>query len=350
MATAKWDGKRWRLRISINGKVRSFSSTTPGRRGREDVERRARESGRLSELCTFGTAWRRYLEEVKALTGPENYVNAESIGRNYLLPSLEDRKLAALTLQDFQTILFRARKKDGSELSKKTLSNIRGVIVNFSKYCEGAQIMQLPLSLLKVPKNAPKVGKEILQPEQARRLMTDFNDEWYINLWRWMMCTGMRPGEALGLKWSDIKDNTVTIRRAMNYRGRETEGKNENARRTIFLNSILNGILDDQKNRTWRLNSEYVFCNHAGKVSLQTVTKNSWCRISREMGSKTSPYCLRHTFISFMSQTLPEQALKDWVGHSVRMDTYGVYRHAVNGEAERTAQMANIALVEHFRK
>lgn len=348
MATAKWDGKRWRLRVSINGSVRSFSSTIPGRRGREDVERRARESGRLTELVSFGTAWNRYLEEVEALTGPENYTNTESIGRNYLLPELRDRKLSSLTLQDFQTILFRARKKDGSELSKKTLSNIRCVIVNFSKYCQGAKIMDLPLSLLRVPKNAPKVGKEILQPDQARRLMHDFEDEWYINLWRWLLCTGMRPGEALGLKWSDIENGIVTIRRAQNYRGRETAGKNDNARRSFMLNSILDGILADQNRKTWRLNSEYVFCNHAGKVSLQTVTKNSWCRISREMGSKTSPYGLRHTFISFMSQALPEQALKDWVGHSVRMDTYGTYRHAVNGEAERTAQMANIALVEKF--
>ena len=218
--------------------------------------------------------------------------------------------------------------------------------MNFSKYCQGAKIMDLPLSLLRVPKNAPKVGKEILQPDQARRLMHDFEDEWYINLWRWLLCTGMRPGEALGLKWSDIENGIVTIRRAQNYRGRETEGKNDNARRSFMLNSILDGILADQNRKTWRLNSEYVFCNHAGKVSLQTVTKNSWCRISREMGSKTSPYGLRHTFISFMSQALPEQALKDWVGHSVRMDTYGTYRHAVNGEAERTAQMANIALVE----
>lgn len=350
MATAKWDGKRWRLRISINGKVRSFSSTTPGRKGREDVERRARNSGRLTDIVSFETAWNRYLEEVKALTGPENYTNTESIGRNYLLPELGDRKLSELTLHDFQSLIYTARKKDGSELSKKTLSNIRGVIVNFSKYCEAAQIMQLPLSLLKVPKNAPKVGKEILQPEQARRLMNDFDDEWYINLWRWLLCTGMRPGEALGLKWTDIENGIVTIRRAQNYRGRETEGKNDNARRSFVLNSILDGILADQHAKTWRLHSEYIFCNHAGKVSLQTVTKNSWCRISREMGSKTSPYGLRHTFISFMSQTLPEQALKDWVGHSVRMDTYGVYRHAVNGEAERTAQMANIALVEHFRK
>lgn len=346
MATAKWDGRRWRIRISINGKVRSFSSSVPGRRGREEVERRARDSGRLSELVSFGTAWTRYLEEVKALTGPENYTNTESIGRNYLLPDLGERKLADLTLQDFQTIIFRAKKRNGEDLSKKTLSNIRGVMVNFSKFCEGAQIMNLPLSLLRVPKNAPKLGKEILQPEQARRLMHDFDEDWYINLWRWLLCTGMRPGEALGLKWSDIENGIVTIRRAQNYRGRETEGKNDNARRSFMLNSILDGILADQHDRTWRLHSEYIFCNHAGKVSLQTVTKNSWARISREMGSKTSPYGLRHTFISFMSQALPEQALKDWVGHSTRMDTYGVYKHAVNGEKERTAQMANIALLE----
>ena len=132
MATAKWDGKRWRIRISINGKVRSFSSTTPGRRGREDVERRARNSGRLTDIVSFETAWNRYLEEVKALTGPENYTNTESIGRNYLLPELGDRKLSELTLHDFQSLIYTARKKDGSELSKKTLSNIRGVIVNFS--------------------------------------------------------------------------------------------------------------------------------------------------------------------------------------------------------------------------
>ena len=74
---------------------------------------------------------------MKALTGPENYTNTESIGRNYLLPVLEDRKLSELTLHDFQSLIYTARKKDGSELSKKTLSNIRGVIVNFSKYCEG---------------------------------------------------------------------------------------------------------------------------------------------------------------------------------------------------------------------
>lgn len=313
------------------------------------MEAKAQKGCRLTEIVNFSTAWERFLEQIGHLTGPDNYINVESIGRNYFLPELRDTKLSSLTFHDFQSLLFNLKKKNGDPLSKKTLSNIRGVLVSFSKFCEGAGIMDLKLNLLKIPKNAPRVGKEILQPDQARRLMTEFEDEWYIHLWRWLMCTGMRPGEALGLRWSDIHDGFVTISRAVNYRGRITKGKNDNAKRTFMLNSILSQILTDQKNRTWRLNSEYIFCNHIGKISQQTVTKNSWDRISRSLGSNTSPYGLRHTFISFMAQSLPEQALKDLVGHSTRMDTYGVYRHAVNGEAERTAEMSNIALVEKLK-
>lgn len=349
MAHAKWDGKRWRLRVSYNGRVRSFSSSTPGRRGRQEVEKKAERAGRLSELSTFGTAWEKYLEEVRHLTGAEHYTNTESIGRNYLLPHLQDQKLIDLRLNDYQEILWTVTKQNGEPLSKKSLINIRGVLVNFSRFCVRSGLMSDHLSELRVPKSATKVGKEILQPKDARRIMTEFEDEWYIYLWRFMLCTGMRPGEALGLKWSDIHDGLITIQRSQNYRGRMTEGKNENAHRTFALNSMLVDILNDQKARTWRLNSDFIFCNHAGKVSLQTVTSKSWYRISREMGVKTSPYSLRHTFISFMAQALPEAALKSLVGHSVNMDTYGVYGHAVNGEAEQTAEKVGITLVEKLK-
>ena len=349
MATAKWDGKRWRLRVSIDGKVRSYSSTTPGRKGKAEVEEKAYKQRRLTEVVKFSLAWERYLEEVRHLTGPEHYKNTESIGRNYLLPLLGDKKLTTLRLNDYQQVMWSVTKKDGSPLSKKSLSNIRGTLVNFSKFCERSGLMEKSLNELRLPKDAPKIGKEILQPDDARRLMTEFEDEWYIYMWRWLLCTGTRPGEALGLKWSDLHDGQVTITRAVNYRGRITEGKNENARRTFFLNEILNKILADQKDRTWRLNSEYIFCNHAGKHSLQTVTSNSWYRIARQMGSKTSPYCLRHTFISYMAQALPEHLLKALVGHSIKMDTYGVYGHAVNGEGQYAADQVNITLVEKMK-
>lgn len=319
---------------------------TPGRKGKAEVEERAYKERNLTEYVKFSLAWERYLEEVKHLTGPDNYKNTESIGRNYILPLLGERKIHNLRLNDYQEVLWKATKRDGSPLSKKSLANIRATLVNFSKFCEHSGLMDKSLADLRLPKDAPKIGKEILQPDQAKRLMNDFEDEWYIFMWRWLLCTGMRPGEALGLRWSDIHDDMVTISQSVNYRGRITEGKNDNARRTFYLNDILKKILSDQKSRTWRLNSEYIFCNHAGHFAYQNSTSKSWYRIARQMGSKTSPYCLRHTFISFMAQALPEQALKALVGHSVSMDTYRVYGHAVNGDAEKTAQAVNITLVE----
>ena len=127
-----------------------------------------------------------------------------------------------------------------------------------------------------------------------------------------------------------------------------TEGKNRNARRCFALNSVLEGILNDQKNRTWRLNSEFVFCNHAGKVARQTDAIHSWNRIASTLGTLASPYSLRHTYISYMASAMPEDVIKRLVGHSASMDTYGVYGHAVNGQDEKDAELSNIILIKHI--
>jgi len=304
----------------------------------------ARRDERFSEHVSFAVAWERYIRDMSAFTSPEHVLNSESIAKNYF-QEIFDRKLTDLRFLDFQDVILKARKKDGSELSKKTLQNIRTVLVNFARFCKRNELMNETLSELRVPKTAPKKGKEILQPDQVKQLLNCFEDEWYINLWRWLVCTGLRPGEGLALRWSDIEGDRVTIRQSMNYRGRMTEGKNRNAQRTFYLNSVLLDILRDQKDRTWRLNSDYIFCNHAGQCAKQTDTIHSWYRISREMGSNTSPYSLRHTFVSLMAQTLPEASLKEWVGHSASMDTYGVYKHAVNGEGRKTSDSVGISLI-----
>ena len=348
MAEAKWDGSRWRLRITENGKTRSFSSTTPGRKGKAEVEEKARKYGRLTSLATFGDAWERYLEELGFVSGPEHVQNTESIGRLYLLPALEREKVVELRPYDYEHIIFHLKKRDGSPMAKKSLQNIRATIINFNKFCVRAGLLETPVSEIRIPKDAPKVGKVILQPDQAKRLFHEFEDEWYINLWRWMLATGCRPGEAFGLKWADIRDGLVHIERAYNYRGRMTEGKNSNARRCFRLNDTLKQLLNNQHDRTWRLNSEFVFCNHAGKVARQTDAIHSWNRIASTLGTLASPYSLRHTYVSYMASAMPEDVIKRLVGHSASMDTYGVYGHAVNGQDEKDAELSNIILIKHI--
>lgn len=53
--------------------------------------------------------------------------------------------------------------------------------------------------------------------------------------------------------------------------------------------------------------------------------------------TKTSAYELRHTFVSVI-KTLPAGEVKQLVGHSHSMDTFGIYSHKINGEDTKTAQ------------
>ena len=48
-------------------------------------------------------------------------------------------------------------------------------------------------------------------------------------------------------------------------------------------------------------------------------------------------YELRHTFVS-IAANLPTGQLKQVIGHSQNMDTYGVYAHAINGQDKVIAE------------
>lgn len=63
-----------------------------------------------------------------------------------------------------------------------------------------------------------------------------------------------------------------------------------------------------------------------------------YCRVNELQA--VSPYELRHTFVSVV-KTLPAGEVKPLVGHSTDMDTFGVYGHALTGDAENTAQAVN---------
>ena len=76
-------------------------------------------------------------------------------------------------------------------------------------------------------------------------------------------------------------------------------------------------------------------------IKLESTYRHRWavyCEVNEI--THCDPYELRHTFVSMMKR-LPEGELKDLVGHSQDMDTFGVYGHAFGSDAEDTAQAVN---------
>lgn len=346
MNTPRWDGKRWRIQARKDGKRYSFSSSIPGAKGRRECQQKYDNwyYGEASGEKTVGQVCKEYLADVKARCGElspalEQY---ECYIRLYVAPECSTKKICKMTLRDWQSVINGAsgRKK---ALSEKTLKNLRGVIMAIIKFGYEDYQCELLRGDLYIPKGHSKKEKEILQKEDIRRLLEP-SKLWYHPLFCFLLLTGMRPSEALGLKASEISQDKVLIKRGINARGHITEGKNANAKRVVPIGELASSILRQtiRRNEDNNLHTDWIFCSPDGSQGKQNGMRKHWSKLKAERNLPGTVYSLRHTFISMMKNVLPEQSIKDIVGHSVSMDTFGTYGHILEGEDRRAAEIIDL--------
>lgn len=343
--TAKWDDKhkRWRIDVQLDGVRRSFYSSTPGRTGQREANSKADawlDDGVQNTKVKVISLYEGFLKGKQASTSRSNWRSIESRWRIHIKPYLGQKKIDRVTENDLQGIINRAYSEHN--LSAKTLRSLRADLVAFCKYCRIERVSTLFPESLIIPAGAKRSQKSIMQPQDLIKL---FNidttivrgkkvPEEYIHAYRLEVLTGLRPGELRGLQWADIVGNEIHLKRAINIYGEVTQGKNENAIRAIHLSELALSEIEAQRSLTG--NQKFVF-----EISCYNTYRAHWQRYieSNELVYRT-PYELRHTFVSIAKQ-LPEGLVKNLVGHSKSMDTFGVYGHEIEGEAESTAKMVN---------
>lgn len=356
--TAVWveSRKRWQINVQKDGIRKTFTSSMPGRVGQRECNEKA--DAWLDDNITDNKSKvlklsEKYMEQLKLTTSKSHWAQYESYFKNWINPAIGTVRIENITEQHFQSVINKAYSKG---LSKKTLTNIRGCMLNFLKFCRSCNSTTAFFEGLFIPRGAVSSKKEILQPADIKKLFTiDVTtlygkeaQEIYINAYRFEVVTGLRPGEVFGLKWTDIKKKVLQLSRSINAFDEITSGKNDNAQRAIYLTDIASAILQSQKKLISDngLTSEYIFCNKYGD-NINTRNYNQhWQKYCKYNGiTQTTPYELRHTFVSAV-KSLPEGYLKQIVGHSKDMDTYGVYSHEIDGDQKATAQLIQNIFVE----
>lgn len=352
MATPKWNKTRklWIIQGQKNGIKKVFYSSTPGMKGkREALEKYDEwiEFGGASSL-TVERCLALYLKDIEARLGRrDGYREAEIYGRLYILPALGGCRMDRLTLRDWQAVLNDARPHSAhvKALSHKTLTHLRAVIVGLHKFAYRNYYCDEWRGELYIPQGHKRGEREILQPEDIARLFEP-SDLFYYPSFLVMLLCGLRPGECYGIQEGDLKGGVLTISRSVNNKGEVTPGKNKNARRVIPLPSLAREIIEDtiRRNRACGFRGPWVFCNGAGGKPIPNTARHQWNDLKAERGLPGSPYSLRHTFVSIVSsQThLAEGTIRELVGHSETMDTFGTYKHAVAGELEQAADVINL--------
>lgn len=349
--TPTWDGHRWRIRVMVEGRTHSFSSSVPGAKGRKEVMRKYNDwlYNEASGEKTFGRVADEYLEDLEARNGKTSgsYIQSECYIRLYLRPALASRKMCKLTLRDYQSVINGACGASGKPLSHKTLSNIRAILMGIIKFGYSDYQCELPRGELYIPKGHLRKEKEILQKKDIVRLF-EHSELWYWRAFCFMTITGLRPSECLGIQIGDIEQDCIRIRRAVNSRNYITDGKNKNARRTVPIGATARAILNEviERNEKLNLRTEWVFCSPDGSVGNQCTMRNQWARLKAERNLPGTLYSFRHTFVSMMKDQLSESAIKEYIGHSESMDTYGTYSHEIDGQHKKTAEIIDLTFKE----
>lgn len=312
----------YRLDIQFSKTRKTFYSSKKGDSGRKECAQKALawlngESSTIVSNLSTDDIFKLFFEDKKHET--TDIYNLTNMYKNHIKPIIGDIRIMQLSRQDLKRVILTAYSK---ELSEKSLKNIRGVLSGFCVFVYNSDIRyDLTTKYIKIPRGARKSVKNILSPRDIYIVFThDFmlynNDETpddLVNAYRLAIAYGLRPGEILGLQWGDITENEIHIQRAINAKGRCTNGKNDNANRILPQTKYTRGIFAAQKHfRNTNSPTERVFGTYA-EPTLCTRWKR-YCAYNDI--PYITPYELRHTFASIYKRRLPKWVFDELIGHA----------------------------------
>lgn len=262
----------------------------------------------LEEAPILADYLEEYLADARVRLKPQTVNYLQSTFRTKILPTLGKQRLDEIDMPALSAL---TRALHGQKLSAKTINNaLSATRALLSHAADNKKITMVPR--IKWQKVAP-AKFDFFTFEEAARLIEHAPP--FVTI---ALRTGMRIGELLALKWSDISFERmhVTVARSVWWDGdgRKHEGPPKNHKmRTIPLTNDGLAALESLPSR-----AGYVFVDSSGLQLRATQCKwPLWRAQDSAQLRRTGPHVLRHTFASHLVMrgvSLP--AVQALMGHS----------------------------------
>lgn len=253
--------------------------------------------------------------------------------KNYVVPYFGKTKINAIKpmdIQDWQNRLLTTLTPSSAQKYRSIFYNIlQDAFIN-------EIIVKNPMQLVKAPKQKSKQNSLFDEEEDVMpfnnaeiKLILEDNQlfEHNKNFYKLMLFTGMRPGEAVALRWQDILFDKKQIK-IMQTRvaGKDGTPKTISSMRYVDILPQTLEVLQSQQKLTG--DKEYLFYTRSGKryFSHDTLAASFKRLLTRNKIKERVLYNLRHTFASQMiSQGVDIVWVSKTLGHkdvSITLSTY----------------------------
>lgn len=331
----------WRGRVLVEGRMRWVSAKTKVECAAMLHQAAAEaKAGRLQPdiyltVRQYLTAW---LESSKTQLRPRTWTAYESQVRLHVMPSLGSLRLVDLAPAHVTAMLSRMQAAGAAPaMAIKSRAILRSAL---SGAVRDGTLTRNAAALAQAPR-AASPSTSWLDSDQAGRFLEAALGDPVGDLLAVVLMLGLRSGEALGLKWSDLDSarGQLEIRRTIYRKGgtwHESPPKSRQSRRTLPLPPQVLAILERQRARQdqdrqvpgWR-ETGFVWTNPDGEPRGNTWVAKGLQRILQKAGlPRVRLHDLRHSAASILlEQGIPARVVADLLGHSQIGLTLGTYSH-----------------------
>jgi integrase len=280
-----------------------------------------------------------------------------SIAKKHLVPILGGRRLDKIRPSDVEALILTKRQAGLAQSTVRTIYTVLRSALDIAM--RDGLLARNPAAAVRRPA-VDRQEASYLSVEQAQRLLEEMRGERLEPLFRLMLATGLRRGEALALHWSDIDLDRAMLRvrwtLTRTSKGLQLgEPKTEKSRRTVPLPRSTVEVLRAHRGRhaahrlaaaeVWQ-DSDLVFTTEIGTPLEPRNVLRQFDKIARRAGLRdVHLHTLRHSTASFLlAAGTHTKVVQEHLGHSSYAITADIYSHVAPEQRREAADRLDEAL------
>jgi integrase len=340
-------GKRRRRTVSAGTQEAALAKL---RKLQAQVERGHHDLDPNSTVAAWLDGWLATVVEERLVSGrlrPSTAVSYRAHVSGHLVPSIGRVKLAKLSPQHVRQLHADLRAKG---LSQATIGRVHATLRKALSDAVADELVFRNVAKLVPPPSAPRPEVQPLTLDQTLQLLAAVRGTRHEAAYVLMLTVGLRLGEVLGLRWSDIDidGGGLRVRRQLRRVAGEltfSEPKSSRSRRTVSLpGSAIDALTRHRQAQTVTTIDGLVFPSTVGTPMEPRGLQRHWTGVSATAKRKATPglrdqlgmptvrlHDLRHSAASLMlAGGVPMRAVMETLGHASMTLTSDTYSHVMD--------------------